>query len=130
MSNLTSTEQVTPNRDEPGAPAHAEIEVARKRVGPRLLGLGALVSVALAGALAAGTLPRLRQERDVNAAAAGVSAAPPRVTVAVAHSAAPSPERVLPGNALPLLEASLYPRATGYVKSREVDIGDRVQQGQ
>jgi RND family efflux transporter MFP subunit len=31
---------------------------------------------------------------------------------------------------LPLLEAGLFPRATGYIKTRLVDIGDRVQAGQ
>jgi RND family efflux transporter MFP subunit len=37
---------------------------------------------------------------------------------------------VLPGTALPLLEASLYARTTGYLKRRLVDIGDRVTEGQ
>src|SRR5262249_61132921 len=54
----------------------------------------------------------------------------PRVTVATARPAEPDAERVLPGNALPLLEASLYARTTGYVKRRLVDIGDRVKEGQ
>src|SRR5205823_10849610 len=39
-------------------------------------------------------------------------------------------DRVLPGRSLPLLEAALYARATGYIKSRLVDIGDRVKEGQ
>jgi RND family efflux transporter MFP subunit len=98
--------------------------------GRRLLVIGALIVVALAGALVAGTLPRLRQEREVNAAAAQVAAAPPRVTVAVARRSGASAERVLPGNSLPLLEAALFPRATGYIKTRLVDIGDRVKAGQ
>src|SRR6266850_1053100 len=57
-------------------------------------------------------------------------AQPPRVTVAVARRMAPSAERVLPGNSLPLMEAALYARATGYVSRRLVDIGDRVKSGQ
>jgi RND family efflux transporter MFP subunit len=92
--------------------------------------VGGLACVALAGALVAGTVPRSRQERAVNAVAASVAKSPPQVTVVVARSAAPDAERVLPGNALPLLDAALYARATGYVKSRLVDIGDRVQPGQ
>jgi RND family efflux transporter MFP subunit len=80
--------------------------------------------------LTAGTLPRWRQEQAVSAAAAAVAAAPPRVTVAVAQRMAANAERVLPGNSLPLLEASLYARTTGYLKARLVDIGDRVTQGQ
>jgi RND family efflux transporter MFP subunit len=87
-------------------------------------------AVALSGALAAGTVPRLRQDEVVNAQAAAVASSLPRVTVAVARSEAATAERVLPGNALPLLEAALYARTNGYVKARHVDIGDRVTQGQ
>lgn len=96
----------------------------------RLLALGALMVVLFAGALVSGTVPRLQREREVNAAAAELAAAPPRTTVAVARLAPATAEQVLPGNALPLLEASIYARATGYLKTRLVDIGDRVKQGQ
>jgi RND family efflux transporter MFP subunit len=72
----------------------------------------------------------LRQEQQVNAAAAETSADAPRVTVAVAHAAPATAERVLPGNSLPLLEAAIYARTTGYLNSRLVDIGERVKQGQ
>jgi len=103
---------------------------SRRRTGLRVLGIGALATVSLAGALIGGTLPRWRQEQDVNAAAAEAAAAPPQVTVAVARRFAPDAERVLPGNSLPLLEAALYARTTGYLKKRLVDIGDRVTEGQ
>src|SRR5262249_30088645 len=53
-----------------------------------------------------------------------------RVTVAVARPSPADNERVLPGNALPLLDAALFARTTGYVKARQADIGDRVKQGQ
>jgi RND family efflux transporter MFP subunit len=96
----------------------------------RLLDIGALALVILAGTIAAGALPRLRREREVNSAAAEVAAALPRVTVAVASPKTSEAERVLPGNTLPLLEAALFPRATGYIKTRLVDIGDRVKAGQ
>jgi RND family efflux transporter MFP subunit len=39
-------------------------------------------------------------------------------------------ERVLPGNTLPLNEASVFARTNGFVKRWLVDIGDRVQEGQ
>jgi RND family efflux transporter MFP subunit len=96
----------------------------------RLPVLGALAVVGLAAVVATGTIPRLRRENDAYAAARETAAARPRVTVAVARRAAPQAERVLPGNSLPLLEAGLFPRATGYIKSRLVDIGDRVEKGQ
>jgi RND family efflux transporter MFP subunit len=92
--------------------------------------IGVLALLGLVGALAAGTLPRLRQQQRLQAAAARASTEQPRVTVAVARSAGADAERVLPGSSLPLLETGLYARATGYVAKRLVDIGDRVQEGQ
>ncbi|HYT90776.1 MAG TPA: efflux RND transporter periplasmic adaptor subunit [Gemmataceae bacterium] len=96
----------------------------------RLLVIAPLVVVALAGGLVAGTLPRVQREREVNAAAAEVSAALPRVTVAVVRRAQAGAERVLPGSVAPLLDAAIYARTTGYLQRRLVDIGDRVEQGQ
>jgi RND family efflux transporter MFP subunit len=101
----------------------------RQPSGLRVLAIVALAAIALVGALIAGTLPRLRQQQAVSDAAASVAAALPRVTVAVVQQATADPERVLPGNSLPLLEASIYARTSGYLKSRRVDIGDRVTQG-
>jgi RND family efflux transporter MFP subunit len=92
--------------------------------------LGGLAAVVLAGALVAGTVARFRQKREVNAAAAEATTARPRVTVATAHTAGPDAERVLPGNAQPLLDAGLFARTTGYLKTRLVGIGDRVREGQ
>ncbi len=66
----------------------------------------------------------------MNAEAAAVASSAPRVTVAVARAAPAEAPRVLPGNALPLLDASLFARTNGYIKVRHVDIGDRVQEGQ
>jgi RND family efflux transporter MFP subunit len=103
--------------------------LGRSRMGVRVLALGGLAAVALAGALIAGTVPRWRQEQAVNAAAAATAAAPPRVTVAIARPSPADNERVLPGNALPLLDAALFARTTGYIKARHVDIGDRVTEG-
>jgi RND family efflux transporter MFP subunit len=88
----------------------------------------ALVIVAvLAAAAVTATLPRLANERALNAAAAQVSTARPRVTVAQAKKGAPTSDRVLPGNALPLDDAMIFARTTGYISQRLVDIGDRVK---
>jgi RND family efflux transporter MFP subunit len=103
---------------------------SRRRAGRRLLVIGVLIVIALVGALAVGTLPRLWQQQKLNTAAAQAASQSPRVTVAIAKRMAPTAERILPGNSLPLMEATLYARATGYVSKRSVDIGDQVKEGQ
>src|SRR5438067_370937 len=110
---------------DPAAP-----QPTRHRLGRRALVIAALAAVLLAAALAVGTIPRWRQQRAVDAVAATTAAAAPRVTVTVAQRMATGADRVLPGNSLPLLEASLFARTNGYLKSRSVDIGDRVKEGQ
>jgi hypothetical protein len=77
----------------------------------------ALGVLALAGALVAGTLPRLRRTQELGAAAAQAASAPPRVMVATVRRETADAERVLPGTSLPWLEAAMYARATGYVPS-------------
>jgi RND family efflux transporter MFP subunit len=94
----------------------------------------AAIAVIVVGVLATlaiiATLPRLANERTLNTAAAQVSTARPRVTVAQAKKGAPTSDRVLPGNALPLDDAMIFARTTGYIDQRQVDIGDRVKAGQ
>ena len=136
MSTLSLTGKPNPEAPVEGAPSAGPAVVrrggrlGRSRTGVRVMALGGLGVVALAGALVAGTVPRLRQERAVNAEAAAVASSAPRVTVAVARAAATDAQRVLPGNALPLLDAALFARTNGYIKARDVDIGDRVTEGQ
>jgi RND family efflux transporter MFP subunit len=129
MNVLPSIERLSADH----TPAPARLPTARRsqrRAWLSVLALCGLAAVALSGALVAGTLPRLRQEQAVNAQAAAVANSPPRVTVSVARPSPADNERVLPGNALPLLEAALYARINGYVKRRLVDIGDRITEGQ
>ncbi|MGP0068664.1 MAG: efflux RND transporter periplasmic adaptor subunit [Isosphaeraceae bacterium] len=92
--------------------------------------IGILAVGALAGGLAAGALPRIRRERELKAEAAEVIASLPRVTVVTARTSGAATERILPGDCHPLLEASIYARTTGYLKSRRVDIGDHVKEGE
>ena len=133
MANLTVTEprareRVKPHSDE------SEIDGAPVRI-PKYMGLRVFAVVLALGiffavALILGWIPRFRQTRTLNDAAAEATSAKPRVSVAVARQEAVAAQRVLPGNALPLLEAALYARTTGYVSKRLVDIGDRVEEGQ
>lgn len=102
----------------------------RRRIGRRVVVIGAAVVVVFTAALVAGTVPRLRQQHKVDAAASDIAAAPQRVLVTTVRAMAPEAERILPGNSLPLMEAAMFARTTGYIKSRLVDIGDRVKEGQ
>lgn len=131
MSN-TSTASVVQSR---GENPHAAIESATpfagpKRITPRMLAVAAVVVLALAAALTEGLLVRSRQKQQVDTAAAQAAAAPPRVTVAAAEPRPADATRLLPGNSMPLMEAGLFARTTGYVSKRLVDIGDRVRAGE
>ncbi len=133
MTNLTAPEprareRVRPHSDE------AEIDDAPVRA-PKYMGFRVFAVVLALGILFAitlvlGLIPRFRQTGNLNQAAAETTSAKPRVSVAAVRQEPAAQQRVLPGNALPLLEASLYARATGYVSKRLVDIGDRVEEGQ
>ena len=91
---------------------------------------GILIALTLAAALFAATLPRVRNEKQLNTAAAQTAKTPPRVSVVTARRAPATSEHVLPGNAQAFREAALYARTTGYLKRWLVDIGDRVSERQ
>jgi len=112
------------------APLSKSKERPRGQSGQWVLGGGVLFVVALAGSLVAATVPRLRHDKELDAAAARSISTPPTVAVAIARRAPVLSEQTLPGNALPFREAALYARTTGYLKRWTVDIGDRVHEGQ
>ena len=93
-------------------------------------GLALLALVAGAIAFFAGYLPRQRQEAAIAAEASTKEQAAPRVVVATVETSKGGDQLVLPGNIQPMTEAPILARATGYVKDRLVDIGDRVKAGQ
>ncbi len=112
-------------------PDHAATGAPRR--GPAhwgMFGLGALVLAAGGGLFTFGLLPRLQHTEALNAAAAAKADAKPVVQTAVATRAPTDAQRELPGNCLPLYEAALFSRATGYLSERRVDIGDHVEAGQ
>ncbi len=87
-----------------------------------------LVAV-LVGLGVAGTLPRLRRERELNSAAAEAADTPPAVSVVVARPAPGDTDRLLPGSSLPFFETDIFARTNGYLNRRLVDIGDHVEAG-
>ncbi len=88
-----------------------------------------LVVVVIAAWLA-GYLPRRDQENAAVAASNDVRSEIPFVTATKVRQAAADVDLVLPGSVSALQEASIYSRATGYVRKRYVDIGDHVKEGQ
>src|SRR3954471_14104837 len=93
-----------------------------------------LVLLLLAGIVATvamlGYVPRKRQQEAATAAAKEERESLPRVNSARAKRAPADVDIVLPGTIAPLAEASIYARASGYVKKRYADMGDRVKEGQ
>jgi RND family efflux transporter MFP subunit len=117
------------------APATAPNEIApsekvRGSSGYATLGIVGFVLVALIASLVVVGLKRHEHTQELNAAAAQLSSALPRVSVATARWAPPTSELTLPGEAQPIRGSALYGRVNGYLKSWRVDIGDRVKEGQ
>jgi multidrug efflux pump subunit AcrA (membrane-fusion protein) len=90
----------------------------------------AIVLGAAAAVYFLGYLPRERTTKQLDAAAAIRGITPPLVNAAVVTLAPKTTQLTLPGNITPITEAYIYARATGYLKQRYVDIGDRVRAGQ
>ena len=97
----------------------------------RLLWLIALVlAVLVAIGFATGYIPRQRREAMLVAEAETASQSLPAVTVVTAEHSPASNALVLPGTIQAVTEAPVLARASGYIKHRYVDIGDRVKAGQ
>jgi len=90
-----------------------------------------LVLAAIVGAVAVGGyLPRKEREEAANSAAREEKSSLARVSAAKVKRAPADTEIVLPGSISALVETGIYARASGYVKKRYADIGDRVKEGQ
>jgi multidrug efflux pump subunit AcrA (membrane-fusion protein) len=77
-----------------------------------------------------GYFPRHNREKAANAAAEKEESSLPVVHAAKVTRSPAVTTLLLPGNITPVVEAYIYARATGYVRHRYADIGDRVRQGQ
>ena len=97
---------------------------------------GALVSIAvvililIVAGFFTGYLPRHRREEVLAAESNETSQTLPVVTVTKVTRSDRQSELVLPGNIQAVTEAPVLARASGYIKKRYVDIGDRVREGQ
>jgi RND family efflux transporter MFP subunit len=109
---------------------HAPEERADKRPrrGAWLIGLA--VVIGLLGALAFGAWDHYGQYGEAVAAAQARSDLVPSVRVATVQPNAGIVAVSLPATTLAFATANIFARASGYIAKREVDIGDRVKQGQ
>lgn len=89
-----------------------------------------VIVVIVASVAIAGYLPRRAREAEAAAAAREERTDLPTVTAAYVRRAPANTELLLPASISPLIEASIYARAAGYVRKRYVDIGDHVRAGQ
>lgn len=87
-----------------------------------------VVLIVIVVALLAGLLPRLRQKQAL--AQESRELALTTVTVVAPEPGNSSHGTLLPAEVRPLTEASIYARASGYLKNWHVDIGTKVAAGQ
>ncbi|MEO8370958.1 MAG: efflux RND transporter periplasmic adaptor subunit [Candidatus Solibacter sp.] len=78
----------------------------------------------------AGYLPRQKREAVLAAESKESGATLPVVNVSKVSRSSGKSQLVLPGNIQAVTEAPILSRATGYIRKRNVDIGDRVKAGQ
>jgi RND family efflux transporter MFP subunit len=105
---------------------------ARKKSHAGLFVLILLIGLILAGAIAYQLSQRKTQAQALaSAAAADASSAGVPVVEVARVRAAPSGATVeIPGQTMALLETPVYARVDGYIRQRNVEIGDRVKKGQ
>lgn len=95
-----------------------------------LVFLAVVMLVLVVAGFFAGYLPRIKRDQVLAAEVKTAEESLPVVTVAPVTSSDARTELVLPGNIQPVTEAPVLARATGYIKKRYADIGDRVKEGQ
>jgi RND family efflux transporter MFP subunit len=95
-----------------------------------LIFLGLLILALIAGGFYAGYLPRHRREAVLAAESKAGGESLPVVTVVKVGRSDATSDLVLPGSIQAITEAPVLARASGYVRRRYVDIGDRVSEGQ
>ena len=86
--------------------------------------------VVIAGMFFLGWWPKHKLNEQVQAKANQQKATLPIVEVVTASEVPKTEELTLPGTVVPVLTTHIYSRAAGYLKTLNVDIGDRVHRGQ
>jgi RND family efflux transporter MFP subunit len=118
-----------PDNYRPPGPSHTPVQTAAKTGGRVAIGVTAL-AMALAGIFVFGYVSRHRAAAALQATADADVVQPPAVDVVPVTRASATRVLTLPGDARPFYETTLFARTSGYLKKWNVDIGDRVKQGQ
>lgn len=107
-------------------------DVVIPSLSPRRKRRTGLFAAILLAVLAFGGVVMARVERRAAAVhfSQETSGSKPVVNTVLSSAAPPIVDLVLPGNTEAVVVADIYARATGYVKSRYANIGDRVRTGQ
>jgi multidrug efflux pump subunit AcrA (membrane-fusion protein) len=119
-----STAPATPQGGPVPQPEIQSTPQARRRFRAIVIGM-ALVAVL---AVVAGMLPRVRARAALRAQTEQMAV--PTVAVTTAQPGAPTRELVLPGTIQAYLDAPIYARTNGYVRSWYHDIGSHVRKGE
>src|SRR6201997_3253600 len=118
----------TETATETGRVTETPAPVVQRRGRGRLILLG--VVVVFAGALTAGAWNHLTQYRLTASAAEAERDFVPQVRLAAVEPSGDTEVVNLPATTSAFASANIFARASGYIGTREVDIGDRVKTGQ
>ncbi len=136
MPSDHSNDPVVPFRAPGGAsaPAHDDEHIVLPEAPTPKRRTIAAVAFAVTGVLTVlflvGLLPRLHRSHALGVETAAASEARARVNAAKPRTVAVGQAASLPGSVEPRRETTVFARASGYVKRRLVDIGDKVTEGQ
>ncbi len=119
MNATLDANRKTQESGSPTAPAKSRKSIAL--ITAALLGLGAVSAVAIT--------PRLERRAALETMKSRAEAGP-RVSTVSARFAPKEIVLTLPGSTQAIQETTLYARASGFLGTRKVDIGDRVEAGQ
>lgn len=119
--------EVEPDGEREREVEHGQPIQRASRAGRVLLGLGALLI--LSGAVSFGAWRHYRADAAVMATAEQIRDFVPTVQTAAVRASPPTMSVTWPASTLAFTAAEIYARATGYIITRNVDIGSRVKKG-
>ena len=128
VKTLLRPSEPAPVREPEREVEHGPPPRGASRVGRRLLGLGALLI--LCGAVGYGAWRHYQLHTEVMATAEQARDFVPSVLTSPVRASAPTMSVIWPATTQAFAVAEIYARATGYIDKRNVDIGDRVKQGE